>query len=193
MKTILTQQEAAKILEPYLSTIRKIMLESLEELNKAMAVITESLNNRAKCATLHSIAIEKAKRYFKGMRGIIIKSKYQSIQIVFDQQLVGRIKKVNDDKLSRNANTERNRNILNHQLSLFPDIPSLTFIDLAYKIIETWSDYDRLLVVCRFNDKVEWDIDYKETAITKTIETKEIEIPKIKEEQIKIKKGGKAI
>src|SRR5205809_3220406 len=129
MNTLLTQEQASQILEPHLPTVRKIMLESLSELNNAMSVITESLNNRAKCSTLHSIAIEKAKRYFKDTPDIIIKSKYQSIQIVFNQQLVGRVKKINKDKLSQNATTKRNKNILSHQLSLFPDLPQLTFID----------------------------------------------------------------
>jgi len=143
---------------------------------------------------LHSIAIEKAKRYFKDTPDIIIKSKYQSIQIVFNQQLVGRVKKINKDKLSQNATTKRNKNILSHQLSLFPDLPQLTFIDFGYEILQTWSDYDRLMVVCRFNNKIEWHIDYKETATIRIMETKQLEVPQVKEEkQIQIKKGkGKA-
>lgn len=193
MNKILSQQEASKVLEPHLPTIRKCMLEALDDLNKAMSVISESLNNRAKCSTLHSIATEKAKRYFKDTPGIIVKSKYQSIQIVFNQLLVGRIKKVNSDKMSQNAKTIRNTNILTHQLSLFPDIPQLTFIDLGYNVIPTWSEFDKLLVVCRFNDKIEWHIDYKETAIVKSITSVEIQTPKPKEEQIKIKKGGKIV
>lgn len=189
MLKLTSQQEAQLILNPHLPIVQKIMVESLSELGEAMKAVTESINNRAKCSLLHSLAIEKAKRYFDKHPDIIIKSKYQSIQIIFKQQLVGRVKKINDDKVPRNSKTKRNINILSQQLPLFPNMPQLTFIDLTYKVNSTWSEYDWLLVLCRINDNIQWEIDYKNLETIPVITANDEDILKVKEEnQITIKK-----
>lgn len=189
--SLLTENEAKTILEPHLGTLKQIMIESLQGLNKAIGMAGESINNRAKCALLHSVAIEKAKRYFKDCKDVIIKSKYQSIQIVFDKKLVGRIKKVNKHDLSTNAKTHRNQAILTHQLSLFPDVSNLTFIDIAYKIDAAWTEFEKLVVVCRLFEDIKWRLSYKDvTTPIIVMQPEQTEVLTQKEEtQITIKKA----
>jgi hypothetical protein len=166
MANQLSQKETEEILRPHFPILSKIMTESLEDLNKALSILTENTNNRAKSALLHSIAIEKAKKYFDSIKEVSIKCKYQSIQIVFANKIVGRIKKINKDNLSANAKTKRNDAILSHQTSLFDGMvlsqlaPSV-FVDLGYNINETGSEYNKLNIVCRNSKEVEWYFSFK--------------------------------
>lgn len=191
MKLLIQESDAVTVLNPYMNAINTIMVDSLTELNKALGSINETVNNRAKACLLHSIAIEKAKRVLMSLPGIKIFEKYQSIQIVFDQQLIGRIKKVDSNNLSKNINTRRNQQIIYQQLSLF-DMPEMTCIDIAYNIDPTWSIYEKLLVVCRVGKQIYWDLPISaQIEETTTLKTEPV-VPQPKEEQIKIKKlGGK--
>ncbi|MBL0308798.1 MAG: hypothetical protein IPP77_03690 [Bacteroidetes bacterium] len=193
MSQLVPKEQAREILMPHASALAMIMNESLVELNLAMNATNERWNNRAKCSTLHSLAIEKAKRHFVEQGGVLLKMKYQSLQIVFNNSLVGRIKKVNHNNLSSNAKTYRNTDILTHQLVLFSDETSLTFIDLGYKVDATWTYYERLVIVCRTNDSIEWTINIdNNNDATGTITTLPLEpiVPLVREEkQIKIKKA----
>jgi len=113
---------------------------------------------------LHSIAIEKAEIYLKDAPGVYLKKKYSSLQIVFENRLVGRFKKVDKNNMSRNAKSNRNDSILAQQPTLFSGIsnemPRITYIDLGYKIDSIWSEFERLVVVCRLNDQILWKIDF---------------------------------
>ncbi len=190
MIELITEEQAKDILAPHLAVVKAIMIESLEDLNKALSIIPESVNKRAKCSLLHSIAIEKSKKHFANVSDVHISLKYQSIQIIFNKKLVGRIKKVNKDNKCSNAKTNRNDSILSQQLTLFPDVSSTTFIDLGYEMDTTWAEYKRHIVVCRLNDSIEWHIDFtdiSENAISLT--AKKADPLSLKEEvQIKIKK-----
>jgi len=160
MQNLHSESEALEILTSHLDGIRGLMIESLAELNKAMSVISVSTNTRAKCSLLHSIAVEKAVRHFAGKPGIQLVKKYQSIQIIFKGQLIGRIKQVNQHNLSRNARTGRNDIIIAQDNTLFGDIPipKMTFIDFGYKVDFIWSKFEKLVVVCRVKDSVNWFI-----------------------------------
>jgi len=187
-----TQEQAHSILQPHLPTLKTIMIESLEALNRSISASGESPNNRAKCSWFHSIAIEKAKKAFRGCKDIVIKTNYQSLQIVFAGQLVGRIKKVNKDDLTSNAKTHRNQLIVSQQCKLFPDLPSITFIDIAWRTDLTWSEFEKLVIVCRQYDDIKWRIPYKEVEnIITSIQPTQTEILTVKEEkQIKVKKNN---
>jgi hypothetical protein len=189
--TVLASKEMAHcILEHHLGTLKTIMFESLQGLNRSISASGESPNNRAKCSWFHSIAIEKAKKALKDCTDVVIKTKYQSLQIIFDGQLVGRIKKVNNDDLTSNAKTHRNQLILSQQPTLFPDLPSITYIDIAWRTDSTWSDFEKLLIICRQYDDIKWRIPYKDVDdIITSMQPTQTEILTIKEEQqIKVKK-----
>jgi hypothetical protein len=188
MQHLVTENEAKSILEPHLAALKTIMVESLEGLNRAIGAAGESVNNRGKCALFHSIAIEKAQRYFKGNKDIVITSKYQTIQVIFSGKIVGRIKKVNKRDLCANAKTVRNQSILDQRPDLF-GFRQMTFVDIGYRIQGTWTEFERLLVICRVYDDVIWRISYKDVA-TINVMPKENEVTEasVKEEiQIKIK------
>jgi len=192
MSNLLSEIEATEILQPHLATLKRVMDESLEDLNKALSVLSENANNRAKSSLLHSIAVEKAKKYFDKIQDVRIKSKYQSIQIIFSNKLIGRIKKVNKDNLSTNAKSSRNDAIVGQQISLFselmPDlVQTATFIDLGYRLDETGSDFDRLRIICRYNDAIEWNICFKETEKEITILSNEQTDPLTTKEETQIK------
>ena len=193
MAATISQEQAHSILEPHLGTLKTIMNESLEAVNRAISASGESLNNRAKCALFHSIAIEKAKKQLSGCKDISIKSKYQSLQIIFDGQLVGRIKKVNKHDLTSNARTHRNQLIVSQHPKLFPDLPEITFVDIAYKTDSTWSEFEKLVIVCRKYDDIKWRIPYKDVvSIVTPMQTQENTISVKEETQIKVKKDKKA-
>ncbi|HTC01132.1 MAG TPA: hypothetical protein VK705_10660 [Ferruginibacter sp.] len=195
MANILTEAEAHEVLQPHLKTLEKIMVESLEDLNQALGTLTETPNKRAKSTLLHSIAIEKSKKYFADSREVYIKEKYQSIQIVFSNQIVARIKKVNHNNISANARTKRNQSILDHQMTLFGNLINVhntpsTFVDLGYNLDETGGSYNKLNVICRKDKDVEWVFSFKENVTTIAIGNKQEDALSINEEtQIKIKKA----
>lgn len=192
MIALLQKGEAEQILAPYLDTLEDIMTSSLSDLNTCMRSTAEPWNLRAKSTTLHSFAVNKAKRHWGEHDYIAIRTKYQSLQIVFDKKLVGRIKKVNKENLSSNIKTGRNDSILRHQLKLFAEITPLTFIDIGYRVDPTWTIFETLVIVCRYGDTVKWIIPINNrksgTGIT-TIPTAPI-APTVREEkQIKIKRA----
>ena len=188
MDNIITKEDAKPILQPHLPTLNKIMVESLEELN-VMNGMSVKLNSRTRCTLLHNIAIEKAIIYFQGVVGVSIKKKYQSIQIVIDDKIIGRIKKLNKNKLSNNIQTNRNDDILG-QNTLFPGMAKITFVDFGYNTQSSWLTFTDLNVVCRLFDSVNWFIDFgNENNDVRTIEVTEPVTPLVKKEvQIQIKK-----
>lgn len=194
MVKTLTAEESREILQPHLGTLDRIMTESLEDLNKALGSLSEKVNKRAKSALLHSIAIEKSKKYFKDVPQVVIREKYQSVQLIFDNKIVGRIKKVNNDNLSTNAKTKRNEAILHQQISLFSELfvadffPSL-FVDFGYKINETGESYDKLGVICRNDKSIKWHFSFKGSHEPVVLSTEQEDSLSIKEEaKITIKK-----
>jgi hypothetical protein len=175
------------ILKPFFPTFDRVMLEALEETNRAMGTISVPVNKRSRCSLLHNIAYEKIKQALSGHPDIRIIEKYESIQIIFSKKLIGRIKKLNKNNFSANNPTNRNNNIISQQLSLFPD-SELTHIDLGYKIDPTWVQYDNLVVVCRLNDSIKWFISYRNNDII-TTQAEETEPILIQEtDQVIIKK-----
>ena len=189
MPNLLQRQDAYNILEHHLAGLKNIFSESLEELNRALNQITVPVNKRGKTSTLHSICVSKIKLHYEGNPDIIIKEKYESIQIVFDKKIVGRVKKIDNKNLSKNATSKRNNNILSQQLSIFPEA-DLTFVDFGYIIDPTWTDYDNLIVVCRINDTIAWQIPFKTTESIRTVETIQTEIQPIETEtQITIRRA----
>lgn len=193
MKNLLTKEESIEILQPHLATLERVMTESLEDLNKALATLTEQVNKRAKSALLHSIAVEKTKKYFDKIADVIIRQKYQSIQIIFSNKIVGRIKKVNKDNKTTNAKTRRNQAIVKQQMSLFSElfvadfIPS-QFVDFGYHINETGSSYERLRVICRKDKDINWDFSFQGNYEAVVLSNEQNEALSINEEtQIKLK------
>ena len=124
----------------------------------------------------------------------MIRQKYQSLQIIFGGQLVGRIKKVNKHDLCCNAKTQRNQLILAQHNTLFGDLadfPSITYIDITYRIDSAWTEFEKLTIVCRLFDDVKWRLSYKDVAgVVTSIEPTQTEVVDVKEEiQITIKKA----
>lgn len=195
MLKLATDLEASNILASHFDTIKLIMNESLAELNSAMGAISVPTNERAKCSLLHSIAVEKAIRQFIGKDGIQLVKSYQSIQIIFNGRLVGRIKKVNKNNMSRNAKTNRNDLILSQYTGLFSnltaDVPATTFIELGYIVDHAWTKFERLVVVCRLKDSIKWLIDFTgaEQSIIPMANAAGLQLLIKEETQIKLKKA----
>ncbi|MGB8193111.1 MAG: hypothetical protein WCF67_14380 [Chitinophagaceae bacterium] len=189
MSKLVNEIEADTLMKPHLPILKTEMKNALDALNRSMVASGENWNNRAKCSAFHSIAIEKITRAFKDAPDVLIVPKYQSIQIVFGDKIVGRIKKLNKDNFTSNAKTTRNDLILSHQLSMFPELGPLTFVDIAYKVDSSWAEYDGLSVVCRLKDSLQWQLDFKDIAlVVPMVERQEIVTPKPDESNIQIKK-----
>lgn len=184
-----TEAEAKKILKPYEELIQKIYYESLYSLNGMLEATTEHVNKRNRSGLLHNFAVNKTKEYLKDDKNVTIVEKYSSVQVIFNLEspLVARYKKVNKKLMSSNVSTKRSNRISN-QLSLFPH--NITYIDFGYRLDETNTDFEELVVVCRMGNEIIWD--YKlvsEINAVKTVTTKSDAEPTLKDEiQIKIKK-----
>lgn len=187
MKNLIQEDKATEILSSYLPIIKSIMVDSLNTLNNGLDAMGMSINNRAKTSTLHSIAVSKIKTALSSNPDIDILEKYQSIQIVFKKQIVGRIKKVNKKNMSSNSKTNRNNLIQSQQLSLF-SLPEITYVDFGYDIDPAWMDFEKLIVVCRVNENEMWNIPFNDANMDVTIKSQPISITPKEETQIKIKK-----
>jgi hypothetical protein len=191
MQKLHTQSEAFTLLEPYIGDIKMIMNESLADINRAMGTLPFSANTRARTSLLHSVAVERSIRHFADKPGIVLVKKYQTIQIVFNRQLIGRIKQVNKDNKSRNARTGRNDLILSQYNGLFEgmELPKRTNIEFGYMVDSIWSKFERLVIVCRVKDTIEWWIPI--SAVNEDIVpmSKGSEITFTEETQIKLKEA----
>ena len=192
---MLNSEQSLDVVKPHFGTLQRIMNETLEDVNKALGTLVETPNNRAKFSLIHSIAIEKAKKYFDKVKDVFIVSKYQSIQIIFSNKIVARIKKVNKDNISANAKSGRNDAILMQQTSLFSDLliedvsPS-TFVDLGYRINQTGDQFENLNVICRRLNTVEWHFSFKSEESIIVLDNPQEDSLNVKEEKtIKIKKA----
>jgi hypothetical protein len=188
MGELIQKPKAFEVLNPYLPVVNQFMVDSLNSLNTGLNAIDVPLNNRAKANLFHSIAIEKAKIAFKDKPDIKLIYKYQSIQIVFDSLMVGRIKKLNKKNLTSNSKTGRNSAIIAQQLPLF-ELPEITYIDLGYSNDPIWSSFDKLIVICRLNDDIKWELPFDEDSIQVTLRTEPVSPKPIETEtQITIKR-----
>lgn len=184
MKELIPKSKASEVLTPYLPVVNYLMIDSLNSLNIGLNAIDVPLNNRAKANLFHSIAIEKAKKVFEGKENVKLILKYQSIQIVFDSLMVARIKKLNKKNLTSNSKTGRNSAIIAQQLPLFK-LPEITYIDLGYSNDPIWSSFDKLIVVCRLNDDIKWELPFDENSLEITLRTEPVEV-KVKEVETQI-------
>lgn len=188
MKELIQKEAASKVLEQYLPIVNKIMIDSLNSLNMGINAIDEVVNNRAKANIFHAVAVEKAKKLFSESPNIRLIEKYQSIQIVFDSLMVGRIKKLNKKNLTSNSKSDRNTAIVSQQLQMF-DLPEITYIDLGYSNDPVWSSFDKLIVVCRLNDDIKWELPFDDDSLQITLKTEPITVKPVgTETQISIRR-----
>ena len=188
MKELIKKETAKNVLDKYLPIMNTIMIDSLNSLKTAINVTDEKVNNRAKATFFHAVAVEKAKKLFSDSPDIKLIEKYQSIQIVFDKLMVGRIKKLDKNNLTSNSKSSRNSAIISQQLQMF-DLPQITYIDLGYSNDPIWNAFDKLIVVCRLNDNIKWELPFDADSIQITLKTEPIDVKPIETEtKITIKK-----
>jgi len=187
MRELIPKEAASDLLQPYLPIMNQVMVASLNTLNNGLNAMDVSVNNRSKATTFHSIAVEKTKKAFEEQSKISLLPKYQSIQIIFNGQMVGRIKKLNKKNFTSNASSSRNDMIVGQQLKLFK-LPEITYIDLGYTIDPTWTSFEKLIVICRLNDEIKWELPFDDNSLEITLKTEPITIAPIQTEtQIKLK------
>jgi len=187
MGKLVSEVEAHSILRKHFQTIYGVMNESIQSLNVILGASDESLSKSVKAQTFHNLAIEKANKAFKGTQGVNVVKKYNSIMIVFDQKLVARVKKINGKDLSSNNSTKRSNKVSDHTLKLL-NLPDLTFIDLGYNTDETWTEFERLKVVCRIKNDIQWRIPFNENDLEITLKTDTINLDIKPEKQIVVKR-----
>lgn len=188
--SIVNETEAEELLNPHFPVLRGIMDESIGELNDVMNSLSATLNTTTKCRMLLDLAIGRLKRHFEGVTSVRLIAKHQSIQIVFGQKIVARIKKLNKNGKSSNTPTPTIQAMQAQQLSLDLNTPSPTWIDLNYKVDTSWLGFESLAAVCRLNDTQQWKIEYNNiNESTIVVPAASNAGPTVKEEkQITIKK-----
>ena len=159
MSTLLEKEEFNSLFETHIDGYISFMHQTLESFNNGLSALDETLESKAKSSLFHALAIKKAKKYFDGKDGIRIVSKYQTIQIFILDKAMGKIKRVNDNKLSANIKTAQVAKIWANEYTLF-DLTPVTCIELAYRLDKTCTTFEYLGVVCRQEKNILWDINY---------------------------------
>ncbi|PCJ63936.1 MAG: hypothetical protein COA58_15000 [Bacteroidetes bacterium] len=185
-----SSEQAYSTLEPYFEDINNTYNEALKEMNKMLSATNTLLNARAKSNLLHALAMSAAKKYFSDYKDIKLKEEYSTMEVVFkgEQAIVARFKKVNKQNLSSNITTRRS-NAINLQYSLFPY--SVTYVDIGYRLDESETEFEAIVLVCRRGQTVLWSFDVTQSdslgIILPSTQTGQLSIKE--EKQIKIKKA----
>lgn len=187
---MITDKEIYTLLEPHLISIRQIHEESLVKINEVMNMLDVIMYKRSKATGFNNIVLEKAKVYFKGIEGIEVIEKYETLVLSFKEGLLSRFKKVSKQTLlSCHANNNRNKELI--QGTLFAEYPPSVFVEIGYVVNALFSSFEKISVIKRI-DKVGIELFEILPLVElkpETFKATEIDIETNKEEdQIKIKK-----
>lgn len=162
MKQLVKKEEASQIIAPYLPIFKESYDVALNYMQRVFAEVRQPLFQRTKATLLHNLVVNEICKRLENDPRIRIVEQYETITLVIDEKLFGRFKKLNDEGLASNIQTDRSDAIINQQLELaFPDVPAITGIDIGYVIDAAWSTFDSLSVVCRKNDAIKWLIEFE--------------------------------
>lgn len=179
MNQILPEDEAAKLVEPYLHVFRTCYENAFTKLNNMLSHNPEPLFLRAKATMLHNLVINEVKSQFVNLTDIRLIERYESLSLVIKGRVSARFKKLNQHGFPSNVRTRRNDGIVHQQLQLslpFVDAPEITCIDVGYVVNATWTGFSSLKVLCRIGDSVLWSFPISSnTSTTHTINIPEKE------------------
>lgn len=192
MKKLISKEDAYEILKGHLQTINSTMSEALDSLNITLLASDETLSKSVKAQMFHGVCTTKIKKAFSKIECVQIIEKYNSLSLIFNQQVVARVKKINKNDLSSGNTTKRSNQIADQTYKLFPEIKDFTFVDLGYNVDLTWTEFEKLTVVCRLKKDIQWRIPFGEIEVEKTLKAIPAELG-VSEEQIKIKKKHESV
>jgi hypothetical protein len=137
---------------PHQVAIRKIYDESLEEMNNGgLNISIGRLYSRVQSAYLNNVILEKAKPYFRGVKGITLDERYNSLVFTCDCGIIGKFKKAPKNKYPPNPHlTGRDKAIANgsYQPSLFPvEIPVSVSLEINHTTNAELTEFYNISVI----------------------------------------------
>jgi hypothetical protein len=195
IREMVTDNEIFELfINPHQVAVRKMHEEALSEMNDGGLTISIGRTyNRLKAVYLNNVILEKAKPYFRGVEGITIDEKYDSLVFNYDSGILGRFRKSSKVVYPKSlAETQRNKAII--QGTLFTEYSPMVSLEIRYVVNSTWSEYEKISVI-KLIDKVAIEIHEIPTIEIyqpETIKAEEsvIKLPQ-KEKQITIKNPSK--
>jgi len=190
---ITDQQVFDFFIEPHQVAIRKIYDEALEEMNSGgLNISTGRLYPRVQSAYLNNVILEKAKPYFRGVEGITLDERYNSLVFTCDFGIIGKFKKAPKNKYPPNPHpTGRDTAIVNgsYQPSLFPvEAPISVSLEISYTTNPEATAYYNISIIKKvgFVGFKLYDIPPVDIEQAETMTSKEIDLEN--DNQITIKK-----
>ena len=166
MSPLLTQDAAALLLAPHLADLASSMRDAVERYNHERATLGP-LRARTRACTINDYASENAERVLDGRTGVrLIRTRDESLYIVFQDRAIVRIKKLNGDLTINCIPTRQARSWAAQQpLEGFPDATNL----IAGYMLDEFGDIDRVLLVCSKYGRRMWVHDLDDDASVGTL------------------------
>jgi hypothetical protein len=176
-----------EFLSPFMSILRKVIMEAWEEYQTTFAKNVHKLTPLAPSVIMSGLVVNLAKKYFDGYNTIEIKKNSHSAIFIFRSPIENfrvelRFKKLDQYYRTRNAKSARNSNFVNqvHEPYLgeaFQPVPQKYInINFGFKIAEAWDKIEIWVTCPNGNTSFAWKFKVDETESTlKTIENKAME------------------
>lgn len=156
--------EANEILKPHYSVLTDSVNEGMEDFNAFIKYENEKryipFNRRTKATLLNDYITNRVIINCNNKDGIKILSTGNNgfPVVIFNNNLVARVKKLNNELAPANIPTLITQ-AYNKQYSIeyFPENPTLVYF--GYRVNSTISDIDGIYVVCRIDQQIQWYID----------------------------------
>ena len=114
------------------------------------------LYSRTRATLFHNYLMIEAIPALKSHPEIHVMEHHETAKFMVDQRVMFRLKKGNEKGLSSNIWTQTALAFVNQSAPLFPDLPELMRIDIAYVLNRLHTKIDQILVVARHKKQVLW-------------------------------------
>lgn len=160
----------------YLPRFKKCYEVAIEQYTTTLDSYNGLWTKRSKAIIFQNIIINEIKSEFSEDDVSIIE-KHESLQLILNNYISARFKKLNEKGLPSNHRSSRNDAIISQQLTFgFKDFPQIAFIDVGYILDMTGAQFELLKIICRKNNDILWDL-YFHDAESDAANTEQGELP----------------
>lgn len=163
MMRIMTEDSARELTDPYFGKMKGCFERAFEKYRDFLVKFPGSYYKRTSSILLHNWIVNEIKAQFGNYAHILIKEKYESIQLVFSQILVARFKKLSAEGFPNNHKSTRNDTILAQgqlELNLGAVFEAPTNINIGYIPDAIGRHFAELKITCIHNKEMVWDIGF---------------------------------
>jgi hypothetical protein len=158
---VATQEEAEAILNPHLPILWECLNDAWQWVQNLLtwdADARQTLMGRSRACIMYERATRLIEQRFNGMTGIRLARQRGFLQVVFNERLSLRFKKLRPGLRSSNVRTNAQRNIyFQHEFENFP--PAATELTLGYLTDKAWMQIDGAFITCPVSwDRLKWSM-----------------------------------